>query len=138
MITANSLKPTNTFLRFLLVGVINTVIGLSSMLLLLNLAGFSYWLATFTGNSIGAGASFFLNRTYTFKSHISISAGVPKFLAVIGACYLISYSFGGWAANHILIPDWAGVLVTEDELAVLFGTVLYMGANYFGQKLFVF
>jgi putative flippase GtrA len=138
MITANNLKPTNTFLRFLLVGVINTVVGLSSMLLLLNLWGFSYWLATFTGNSIGAGTSFFLNRTFTFKSQIPITAGAPKFLAVIAVCYLISYSLASWAANHILIPDWARVLVTEDELAVLFGTSLYMCANYFGQKLFVF
>lgn len=138
MSTANSLKPTNTFLRFLLVGIINTAIGLSSMFLLLNLAGFSYWLATFTGNSIGAGASFFLNRAFTFKSNITLTAGVPKFLAVIGACYLISYSLGGWAANQILIFDWAAIQVSKDELAVVFGTVLYTAVNYFGQKLFVF
>ncbi|KKK38505.1 polysaccharide biosynthesis protein GtrA [Mesobacillus campisalis] len=138
MSTANILKPTDTFLRFLLVGIINTVIGLSSMFLLLNFAGFSYWLATFAGNSIGAGTSFFMNRAFTFKSHISIGAGIPKFIAVILMCYVISYSLGGLAANTLPLPGWAAVFITKEELAVFLGTGFYTISNYLGQKLFVF
>jgi putative flippase GtrA len=138
MNTANILKPTNTFLRFLLVGLINTVVGLSSMVILLNFGGFSYWLATFAGNSIGAGTSFFMNRAFTFKSHVSIGAGLPKFIAVILMCYVISYSLGGLAANTLSLPGWAAAFITKEELAVYLGTGFYTLFNYLGQKLFVF
>ena len=56
------------FVRFLMVGVANTIVGLSVMYLLLHLAGLSYWTSTFLGNSVGAVVSFFLNRSFTFRS----------------------------------------------------------------------
>ncbi|MDP4103968.1 MAG: GtrA family protein [Bacillota bacterium] len=44
----------HSFVRFLLVGVVNTIVGLSSMYLFLHGFSFSYWVSTFLGYVIGA------------------------------------------------------------------------------------
>lgn len=41
-------------------------------------------------------------------------------------------------ADIVIIPNWAASFVTQDELAILGGTVLYTLTNYLGQKSFVF
>ncbi|WP_257535592.1 GtrA family protein [Mesobacillus foraminis] len=138
MLLENSLKRNSHFIRFLLVGVLNTIIGLSIMFILLNLFGWSYWQSTFTGNSIGAIISYFLNRSFTFNSRVGASEGIPKFAAVIAFSYAVSYSVSGAAAETLTIPAWAASVVSSDELGILIGTVLYTVTNYLGQKGFVF
>lgn len=127
-----------SFIRFILVGIVNTIVGLSFMYLFLHVAGFSYWLSTFLGNSIGACVSFLLNRNFTFKSQNSVVGSAFRFVIVILCCYFISYDIGKkfteWALN--MLPFSFGNLTTD--LAVLVGTGLYTVLNYFGQKLFVF
>jgi putative flippase GtrA len=138
MIAVNSLKRTNSFYRFLLVGVINTIIGLSIMFILLNLMGWSYWLATFLGNGIGAGVSYILNRSFTFNSNVNGSKGIPKFFLVILSCYFLSYFIGGLVAGSINLSSQPFSFISKDELAVLIGTILYTVTNYLGQKFIVF
>jgi putative flippase GtrA len=138
MIAVNRLKRTNSFYRFLLVGVANTLIGLSTIFVLLNLFGWTYWWATFTGNSIGAVISYFLNRSFTFNSRLNVSKGMPKFIIVIFICYISSYTMSGVVADIVTIPNWAASFVTQDELAILGGAILYTVTNYLGQKRFVF
>lgn len=77
----NYLKQTNSFIRFLLVGIVNTAVGLSIMLFLMNALELSYWISTFIGNGTGAVTSFLLNRTFTFKSDIEWRRGVARFFA---------------------------------------------------------
>src|SRR5947209_2726841 len=81
----------HSFIRFLLVGVINTVVGLSAMYLFLHGFSLSYWASTFIGNIIGACVSYFLNRTFTFKSSTAVGKSMVRFTLVILACYVISY-----------------------------------------------
>lgn len=132
LIIGRCLNQTNTFLKFLLVGAVNTVIGLSTIFLLMNVFEQNYWISTFVGNSVGAICSFFLNRAFTFKSRVSVKSGGVKFLVVIITCYLLSYSLSNWIAESV-----SGFL-TKNNVAVLLGTVLYTLLNYFGQKYFVF
>jgi putative flippase GtrA len=138
MLLENSLKRNSHFVRFLLVGLLNTIIGLSIMFILLNLFGWSYWQATFTGNSIGAIISYLLNRSFTFNSSIGALEGIPKFITVIAVSYAVSYSVSGAAAGILTIPEWAARVVSPDELGILMGAVLYTVTNYLGQKGFVF
>ncbi|RFU70658.1 GtrA family protein [Peribacillus saganii] len=132
------MKPTNSFVRFLLVGIINTCVGLSAVFLFLNIFGFNYWLSTFTGNSIGAAVSFFLNRSFTFHSSVSVKSGIPKFIAVILICYFGAYSISEAMANYLERNIEAFQLLSKTNLAVLMGTGFYTIANYAGQKIFVF
>jgi putative flippase GtrA len=126
------------FVKFLLVGIVNTAIGLSLILFLKNGLEWPYWLATFTGNTIGAAASFLLNRQFTFNSRVTMGQGGPRFAAVVLGSYLFAYS-----ASHFLSTFFQQFPITEfsfssENLAILIGSGLYTIINYLGQKFFVF
>jgi putative flippase GtrA len=55
------LRSHETFLRFILIGIINTVVGLTVIFIFKNGLHVSYWLATFAVNTLGAVGSFLLN-----------------------------------------------------------------------------
>lgn len=128
----------NSFIRFLLVGVINTIVGLTTMYVLLNGFHLSYWISTLIGNIVGAGVSYVLNRNFTFKSENAVASSLIRFVLVIGICYFVSYSLGLKVALWFL--DKVTWLPKEfaKEVAVLAGTGIYTILNYLGQKLFVF
>ncbi len=127
-----------TFVRFMIVGLINTLVGLTIMYGLCHLANQSYWLSTFIGNSVGAVVSFNLNRSFTFKNNGSIQKSIIKFLLVILFCYFISYHLG------TLLVDWSikdrmdYSISFQTDLAILLSTAIYTITNYFCQKQFVF
>lgn len=131
------LKPTNSFIRFLFVGVINTIFGLSIMFFLLNVTHLNYWTSTFIGNTVGAFISFLLNRRYTFQSNVSYQKGLPRFLAIILACYLLAYYFSEriifWLSSLPGLPITLG-----ENSAILLGSGIYTVSNYLGQKYLVF
>jgi putative flippase GtrA len=127
-----------TFVRFIMVGLVNTMVGLSVMYLLLHGLGLSYWISTFLGNSVGACVSFFLNRRFTFNSDVSVLTGLFRFIVVILICYLISYSLGDSLVQLLLNNNDTFTSKVKTDLAVLISTFLYTVLNYLSQKLFVF
>lgn len=138
LILEKCLKRTNSFIRFLLVGAINTLTGLSIMLLLLNVFRQSYFLSTFLGNSAGASVSYFLNRNFTFKSEANIKKSVPRFITVILVCYIFSYMLSTEVAGIVVDIYYGSNKLPKENLAVFIGTGFYTVTNYFGQKLYVF
>jgi putative flippase GtrA len=126
------------FFRFLMVGLINTSVGLLSMYILFHGAGLSYWLSTFIGNTIGAFVSYLLNRTFTFKSNATIGKSSMRFILVIIVCYFVSFTIGKhftpWALGLFPILSES----YSSDIAILFSSGLYTFFNYFGQKIFVF
>jgi putative flippase GtrA len=128
----------HSFVRFLLVGVVNTIVGLSSMYLFLHGFSFSYWVSTFLGNVIGACVSYILNRSFTFKSNAAVGTSMLRFAIVILICYFISYYLGEKIALFLFSRiSFLGTKYAQDA-AVLFGTGIYTITNYLGQRLFVF
>ncbi|WP_042461966.1 GtrA family protein [Neobacillus dielmonensis] len=127
-----------TFIRFIMVGVANTLIGLSVMFLFYHLLGLSYWTATFLGNSIGACISYCLNRSFTFKSKSSVSKSLVRFAGVILFCYFAAFYMGKHAVHLVLghIPIVPAAISTD--VAILVSTCLYTILNYFLQKWLVF
>jgi putative flippase GtrA len=132
------LNRTSLFVRFLLVGVVNTFVGLSVMFFMLHAAHLSYWWATFSGNAVGALVSFLLNRSFTFRSDISVTKGAFRFFVVMLLCYYVAYSFGQMAARLIVALSPYPFADVRNDLAVLFGTLFYTVLNYLGQKIIVF
>lgn len=125
------------FIRFLLVGIANTIVGLSVMYSLLHIAGLSYWTSTFLGNSVGAVVSFFLNRSFTFRSKSSVGKSMIRFVAVILFCYVVSYSVGQHLVEWVLSKtDFTSTIKTD--IAVFISTGIYTILNYICQKVFVF
>ena len=121
--------------RFLLVGVINTIVGCGIMFLLYNLAGCSYWLSSAANYVLGGIVSFFLNKYFTFRKKEWNWAQVGKFILNVGICYLIGYGL----AKTIVLQLLAGENVkVQENTAMLIGMCLYTGLNYLGQRFFAF
>ncbi|CAN7305255.1 GtrA family protein [Paenibacillus sp. LjRoot56] len=138
--TSTSLKSllTGSFARFLLVGVLNTLVGLSASFALFNLLDLNYWLSTFGGNTIGAVVSYLLNRTFTFRSKASIGSSWWKFALVILICYGFSYGISWLLAEAIssYLPNASTNWLHNG--AILIGNGLYTIGNYIGHKYFTF
>ncbi len=131
-------KQTNSFFRFILVGVVNTLVGLSIIFTLLQVLGLPYFLSTFIGNSIGALVSFQLNKTFTFQSNKPVHRSAPLFILVVVVSYFSAYSFSDYVADGIGSFQFNLFSISNENIAVLLGTGLYTVFNYLGQKYFVF
>ena len=59
-------------IKFLIVGVINTLVGTSVMFVCYNVFHTGYWIASAMNYIIGSIVSFFLNKYFTFKSGKSL------------------------------------------------------------------
>jgi putative flippase GtrA len=126
------------FLRFLLVGAFNTLVGLSAIAFMLHVAGVGYWLSTFLGNAIGALVSYALNKRFTFRSRASVAGSLWKFFAVVLVCYGLAYGFGLFAGRLAAAALPAFPADRLHDAAALVGTGLYTIANYLGHKHFTF
>lgn len=129
----------NSFTRFVAVGILNTVIGISFSYLCLNLLKLGYWPSTFIGNTLGAVNSFILNKTFTFKSNKSLGQSTVRFIIVILICYFISYYVSERSITYILNSIYSGLSENLiNNINVLFGAGIYTITNYLGQKYFAF
>ena len=124
----------NSFVRFLLVGVGNTLLSLVLMFLL---EGLGYWPSTAIAYVAGAVMSFFLNRYFTFRSEEDFLPSVWKFAVNVAVCYVVGY---GLARILIRPPEGLTALpaVFFERLSKLAGMGLYTLLNYFGQRFFAF
>lgn len=121
--------------KFLLVGVINTLVGTGIMFLLYNLAGCPYWPSVCANYICGGVVSYFLNKYFTFKNKERSLAQVGRFIVTVTACMLIAYGLAKPAVRWAL--SGAGEKVQEN-VAMLVGMGLYTVLNYFGQRFFAF
>lgn len=122
-------------LRFLIVGVINTLVGTAIMFGLYNLAGCSYWVSSAANYILTSILSFFLNKYFTFKNKEQSAAQVLRFVVNIAVCYLVAYGI----AKPLCLRLMANASVSlRDNVSMLVGMVLFTGLNYLGQRLFAF
>lgn len=124
-----------TFLKFILVGVINTIVGTSVMFLSYNLLGFSYWVSSAANYVIGSIVSYFLNKYYTFNVKKRSWKYIIKFVANISVCYLLAYGIAKPLAARLLSDMTVSV---QENVAMLVGMCLFIVLNYFGQRFFAF
>lgn len=135
LIGENYFKGTNTLLRFMYIGLINTCIGLSLIFLLLNVVGWPYWMSTSIGNGIGAIVSYFLNKNFTFKSKVNDKKGITLFVLVIVGSYIISYRLGYSLITNSLFINLG---IYTEEFSVLIAAMIYTVLNYLGQRYVTF
>ena len=122
-------------LKFLLVGVVNTLVGSAIMFGLYNLAGWGYWISSAMNIFLTSVLSFFLNKYFTFQSRGWSLGQVVRFAVNILLCYLVAYG----VAQPLCRLALAGAGETvRDNVSMLLGMVLFTGLNYLGQRLFAF
>ena len=127
----------NTFFKFLLVGVSNTLLSAILMFLLYNLAELSTTLSSATAFMAGAALSFFLNRSVTFRSQEGFWKSAVKFALNVAVLWAISYLWlEKWLAA-LLLSRGLGLSFSEN-LSMLFSMGFYTLLNYFGQRFFAF
>ena len=134
------------FLRFCIVGVVNTLFGTAVMYGVRNLLpwtalGFAeasqwpYWISSAANYVLGSILSYFLNKYFTFRAFGGGWRQVLRFAANITVCYLVAYG----AAKPLVRMVLEGASVTvRDNVAMLVGMVLFTGLNYLGQRFFAF
>jgi len=124
-----------TLLRFLLVGVVNTLFGAAIMFGLYNLAGCSYWLSSAANYVLASILSFFLNKFFTFRNTERSVSQVIRFIVNIALCYLVAYGVAKPLAYFALSGASEAL---RDNAAMAAGMVFFTGLNYVGQRFFAF
>lgn len=124
-----------SMLRFLLVGVVNTLVGAGIMFLLYNLAGCSYWLSSAANYIVGGVVSYFLNKYYTFKNTERSWRQVLRFALNVAVCWLLAYGIAKPLALRLLAGFDERL---QTNAAMLAGLCLYTALNYLGQRFFAF
>ena len=122
-------------MRFLIVGVVNTLFGTIVMFSLYNLAGCSYWISSAANYILGSILSFFLNKYFTFQNRERSWGQVVRFTVNIAACYLVAYGVAKPAVRALLSGQSVSI---QENAAMLVGMCLFTGLNYFGQRFFAF
>ena len=122
-------------LKFLLVGVINTLVGNGVMFLLYNLCSVGYGISTAANYIVGSIVSYFLNKYYTFKQHKKSRKEILRFIINILLCYTIAYGVAKPLA-YLVFSGFSGAL--KDNFAMLAGSGIFIVLNYFGQRFFAF
>ena len=121
--------------KFLLVGVVNTLVGSAIMFGLYNLAHVPYWPSSAANYILTSILSYFLNKYYTFKNTEKGWRPVLRFAVNIAVCYGLAYGLAEPLVRWLL----SGATVTlRDNVAMLTGMCLFVGFNYLGQRLFAF
>jgi putative flippase GtrA len=122
---------------FIIIGILNTIVGLSSVYIMFNILGLNYWPSTLLGNGIAMLLSYFLNRKFTFRNKAKAARSFLKFFIVVIACYYSSYWLGFHVSNLVLSP-----FITDSKvignISILLGAGLYTISNFLGQKFIVF
>ena len=125
----------NTIPKFLLTGMINTLVGALVMFLLYNLAGCSYWLSSAANYLVGGTVSFFLNKYFTFRNTERSWAQVARFALTVALCWLIAYGIAKPLTLRVLSSASESL---QTNVAMVVGMGLYTVLNYLGQRFFAF
>lgn len=124
-----------SIIRFILVGIVNTLIGSVIMFGLYNLFGVSYWLSSAANYVLTSILSFFLNKHFTFRNKDRSFWQFVRFAGNIIVCYLVAYGVAKPLIHYLL----SGASVTlRDNAALLTGMVIFTCLNYLGQRFFAF
>lgn len=124
-----------TFFKFIIVGIINTIVGAGIMFALYNLFHCSYWFSSIMNYVVGSVVSFFLNKYYTFESKNLSLREIIYFILNIAICYLIAYGLAKPVALYLL-SDYSKII--QENVAMFIGMVIFTGLNYLGQRFIVF
>jgi putative flippase GtrA len=118
----------NKFTKYILVGLVNTAITIT-FILILTYIGCNIYIANMTGYVIGIAASFILNSKLTFQSKMSTEKLI-KFLIVC----LLSYFVNLFAINYLLFS----LSFNNAYLAQLIGCIFYTTIGYLLNKYWIF
>ena len=132
-----------TFLKFIVVGIINTLFGMSIMFssfyILDHFQWFSYDINYWTSSALnylcGSILSYFLNKKYTFEVKETSKKSIIRFAINVSVCYFLAYG----VAKPLALYLFQGVGERlQGYIALVIGMGLFVFLNYVGQRFWAF
>jgi putative flippase GtrA len=120
---------TRQAIRFGAVGLLNTVVGFSVILVCISMFGMNDFVANALGYAVGLTVSFYGNRYWTFGDHGPWRRSALRFLAVFAAAYLVNL------VALVLVRDG---LAVDSRLAQAAAVVAYAVTFFVGSRSFAF
>lgn len=128
-----------SFVRFVLVGIVNTIVGLTVMFSCYNILHLGYWLSSALDYVLASIVSYFLNKHFTFGYHEKGWWSLARFVLNIAVCYFIAFSLARpmvrFCLSHI---GWEMEVSLLENISMLIGSGLFVVINYLGQRFFAF
>ncbi len=115
--------------KYSIVGILNTILGLSFIYLIYNLFHFNYILSNLGGYFIGLINGFIWNKKWTFKSSRHFSKEIIPFLIVFGISY---------AVNLVIVVLSVETFYVNPNIAQILGIVVYSSTNFLINKYWTF
>lgn len=117
------------FLKFVMVGTLNTALGYAVIFACMYLLGFSAVLSNVTGYLFGLTISYALNRSFTFKSTSKSKTEVVRFLFVFLVAYLANLGV------LLALIRYAGM---HEGVAQVSAGAVYVVTSFLMNKYYVF
>lgn len=130
------------FIKYALVGVLNTLVTLSTIFLCKSVIGINPLVSNAIGYVAGVINSFLWNKTWVFRSHDSYLREALIFLVGFILCYGIQF-LTVWVLSYkspLNDFEWniLGFVLSGYGLATLVGNLVYTIANYIYNRLVTF
>ena len=125
----------HTFMKFAMVGVINTIVGTTVMFVFYNVFHFSYWVSSASNYIIGSFISYLLNKNFTFRFKEQNYWSWLRFVLNILTCYLLAYGIAK-PVMHWILTGFSQTI--QENVSMMLGMGLFVVFNYLGQRFFTF
>ena len=129
------------FIKYCLVGVLNTLVTLGVIFVTKSVFGWNPYLCNALGYVAGVTNSFLWNKTWVFRSTGGYRSEALKFLVGFGICYSLQFAAvfaltqGSFGSIEV---DFGWFVLSGYGLATLLGNVLYTLVNFVYNKLITF
>ncbi|MDE6309469.1 MAG: GtrA family protein [Muribaculaceae bacterium] len=135
-------QATTQFIKYAVVGVMNTMVTLIVIFVCKSLLGVPEVLSNALGYIAGVVNSFMWNKTWVFRSKKSFRREAVKFAIGFGLCYVLQLGVVLGIDNHSPISgmewDIMGFTLSSYGVATLIGMVVYTMANFVYNKTVAF
>lgn len=125
-----------SIVKFLIVGIVNTLLGFACMMFLYTLLDLGYWISTALTYLLGNILSFILNRSLTFNYSNNSYKIKIKFTVNVVICYLVAYGFSYYVVKPYILSCFTKEYVLKFIMVISIG--FYTILNYAGQRFWVF
>lgn len=124
-----------TFMKFIMVGVINTIVGTTIMFVFYNVFHLSYWISSASNYFFGSICSYILNKHFTFENTERGWKPFIRFTINILICYLLAYGIAK-PVMHWMLSGYS--ITIQENVSLALGMCLFVIFNYLGQRFYTF
>ena len=116
------------FVRYLLIGIINTIVGFGTIFLLMYI-GVNPYVSNICGYALGITVSYLLNKRFNFRSKRTHKVAYPRFLLSVLTAYCVNFG--------VLFVTYS-VLGINKYISQIISGSFYVGIAFLGSRYIAF